>query len=909
MTRGSGSDFDRRTFLRSLGIGGGLYGLPQTTGVAGATRFSNIGSMNGVRPDDIETITISEVADDLYSEAWEDIKDRFWQWIHSNNWRKVIEELRNVVDLIASSASDAIDTALESVDSLDIIEDGIEKVDFIISNSAKIIDAIGDKIGDIEEELKEEGEEGNSSGSIGSVRSNSGTGKRIATHAGSGTGTTTTAVGDPVSDIGNKIDELKETAGELVSFVENLDDELETKFKNLWPDEVGEFVSDLKEGGLEGIIEPVVEGLSDLLTGPINRMTDIWSSQVSGDEIRFDDSIEHEVFDIDFQTGMKPVFVSENSEDMATSATVNSATAAGAGTAAGNFASSPGPGKFKYDLPLPVSLLQIPKEECRGAVKPVSAIGLDIVPDWPGVEMGNIVPYFGFDGVRPCVYVGASMSAGGTPNDFIELYQYLNDNQKSWEELAEDIRSNADEILTELNDASTLGDAEDVCREIQEFIDTLKSDANIGAIPLYKLIDTDDSFDFDSFYEEAESLERDIGNVIQQLAMPEVLIEVNEILTEMKVASPNTDGIPQFDTLLEATETILQAWNEGAVTELDENTLGNLVTGARAVHVTLTNREHNTVFEDFPESEFDLETLDHHLGLIQGTQRMDGVYHGLKMADTISTVNGTLTRMAEELGDTGDINGFDGTLETTKTIVEADSVEEMKRLEMDLLEKLVDDCRKLIGRVKTYEFNGTKQHDQFDGTDADLDVLAERLEWIATGEVNIGNEIRRTIHIRFKGYLEELRDIDPADVKHEVLELGGKYAAPVPKFECTDWICRQISKIKRAVYRLAKDAWEVGKAVGSWLLDVFTVKLPNILRWILEKIIQVHFAIQHNFMTFVTVIVFAATALAYLFREPSTDVAGIFTLGIGLFLLLGQEAMLHQIANVVDADIDGPVII
>lgn len=914
--------FGRRSVLRTLGAGGGLYGLTRASGIAGATQYATVGSSTTARPNSFDTIDISSVADEVYSDVWEDVNESFSEWIHeiADSWREVVDELWGVFDYIASSASDAIDTALDSVSDLDVIEDAIRKVDFVLENSTQIIAAVGDEIKAIKEELAEEEDEDDASGSIGPVRAGVGAGNASTTRVGTGAASGTT-IPNPIDGIQEKVSELEELAGEIVDFVDNLSDNLRQTFNSLWEEGVDEFIDDLQKG-FESILEPAIDGLTDLALGPINRLTGIWNERVSGNEIELDGAIGHDVFDFDFDTGMKPVFVpKEFGERDAGTVDPQFGTSAGYGSTGGtpprttlstgaNFGAggtgamsgglSPGPGRFKFDLPLPVGFLEIPKDECRGAAGTVHAMGVDIIPDWPGVEFINYTPFFGTDFVRPCVYLGASLSAGGPIRDFLDLYQSVTDHQKSWEELAAEIRSTSDEILEDIESASTLDDTRQICRDIQEFIDSLRDEVNLGAVPLFRLMDAESAVDFEDFYDEAASLEDDIDTAIHLFSNStlQAVIDVNDILTDIE-----NDGIPQYDTVVEATDAILEARAANELATVDESTLQRLVAGSRAIYSVVQSREGHTLFDGVPESR--LERLSDQLGLIQADRGVTGLTIDLKVAEAIDETNRILSELEEELSDPAAIQGFETVRETTEIIVEANSDAELAGLEMNVLGRLVDGCRTLFARVRT---NGA--HDRFeDVPESDLETLEAHLDFIANSGITTVEYVESTVRGSFKRKLADLKEVDTSNLEHDVIDVGGKYSLPPSLTGCTDWICRKVNQLKRAIVRIARQAVEIGAALGSWFVDIFPIRLPNPLSWFWEKLIQIQFTASQLFVLFVVGAAVALSLLGFKLPEPALSKgAASVLLFVGYIFLTGQEVMLYQVASVMDLEQPDPIL-
>lgn len=595
------SFFERRAFLRTLGVGGGIYGLSQMAGASGSTQYGNTGSGTGAAGAG-DAIDISRIASELFSELRDGFASRFWdaidEWKRSG-WGTVVDNVREIVDLVASSASDALET----------IEAALGPVEFILDNTSAIIDAIGDKADAIREELEEEEEKEKeneeSSGSIGSVTPSAGAAAGGAGAATIGAGATTRSFHSGVTEaIGEELSKLEDVAGELADFVDELSDDLRDEFESFW-DEVEEFAADL-ESGIRSMIEPAIETLIDLVVTPIDEFIDVWESAISGDGVpSFDFS--YDVFDIDLGIGVEPMIDSTETDPTFDSPT---ATAGATNAGAAGAASTP-----LNALPIDPQILEI--EDCPNAPGPIYALGVEFsLFETPVVDLSDLsfTPYLGF-GWAPCAFYGAEANTE-LGIDITGLYEALVLFQESWATVASEIEADAENLRSELDDASKLGEYEEAAADVKTFVETMEDRLEPHGIPLSLLMDElSPDVDLMELFDIAESLEEDVAATIDRFVdseIAEAIVELNDIVNAIRLE----EDVPGIADIAAAGGDIAEARTREEIEEIQVGDLLRLSRGYRNFASWLETLDEAERERLEAETGVDVDAAERHLELL-----------------------------------------------------------------------------------------------------------------------------------------------------------------------------------------------------------------------------------------------------------------------------------------------------
>lgn len=567
--------FERRAFLRTLGISGGVFGMSQMSGTAGATQFGGMGSATGAAAD-VDAVGISTIATEVFDELRDGFDSRIWnaidEWKESG-WGTVVDNVREIVDLIASSASDALET----------IEDALGPVEFILDNTTEIVKAIGDKADSIREELEgEEEKDEESSGSLGRATPSTGAGAGSAAGTATiGAGATTRSFHSGVTEtIGKELSKLEDVADGLVDFVDKLGEGLREQFETFW-DDVKEFESDLKSG-IRSLIEPAIDTIIDLVVAPVDKFTDVWESATSGDGVpSFEFS--YDVFDIDLGIGVEPMVDPTEGEPTfdATASDIGSMGAgagasAGSGTNTGAGAASP----LLNVLPIDPQILEI--EDCPNAPGPIHALGMEFsLLETPIVDLSDLsfTPYLGF-GWAPCFFYGAEAETE-LGVDITSLYEALVLFQDAWAEVAGEIEADAENLLTELEDASDLGEYEAVAADVKAFVETMEDRLEPHGIPLSLLMDQlSPDVDLMELFEIAESLEEDVAATIERFVdsdLADAIVELDDVVNAIDL----NEDIPGIADIAAVGGEIAEAQTRKEIEEIEVEDLLRLSRGYR----------------------------------------------------------------------------------------------------------------------------------------------------------------------------------------------------------------------------------------------------------------------------------------------------------------------------------------
>lgn len=601
--------FERRAFLRTLGIGGGLYGLSQPSGATGTMQRGAVGSAAGMNVAGSDSIAVStfmeEIVDELSGGFETKIEAKIDEWKNSG-WGEVVDNLREITDLVTDAADDAFET----------IDDALRRVEFILDHSSQIATAIGDKAAEIRAESEDEGDESEESeeseASLGQAAPSSGAGAGATGSVTLGSGATTRSVHSSVTEeIGNAVDDLKNAADGLVDFVDQLDDEVRETFNDYW-DGAQEFVNDI-ESGIRDLIDPAVDAIVELIVTPVDRFTDVWESAASGDGLPSFD-MSYDVLDIDMGVEIDSL-VGSIDENPTFDAAAASAGAAGNGPRSATAGSSASMSAAPGPLPIDPQILQI--DDCKRAPGPVHAFGVEFsMFEIPvvGTERLSFTPYLGL-GWAPCFFYGAEANTD-FGLDISGLYEALVLFQDSWATVANELEADAENMITTLEEASTLGDLEDAAVEIQQFVDSTEERLEPHGIPLSLLMDElSPEVDLMELLETAENLEQNVIETVERLlnsSLADAIVELDDVINAIDL----DEDPPSVETIADVGGDIAEANIPDEIKEITVEDLARLSRGYRAFATWLEGLDEAERERIEAETGVDIDVIESNLELI-----------------------------------------------------------------------------------------------------------------------------------------------------------------------------------------------------------------------------------------------------------------------------------------------------
>ncbi|WP_049889272.1 hypothetical protein [Natronolimnohabitans innermongolicus] len=584
--------------------------------------------------------------DEVFSEITDQITSKFWDeigsWRQSGGWRTVIDNLREIYDLVASSASDAIRA----------IDDALEPVEFILDNTSAIVDAIGDEAEEIREELEEEDEDAEAS--IGRATPSAGSGATARRSETTGAGGATRSFHSSVTEeIGDAVDELTDVAGDLVSFVDQLSEDLREEFNSYWND-VQSFVSDL-ESGIRDLIEPAVEEFVDLIANPIDRFSDVWESAVSSADGIPSVDLSYDVLDIDLGVSVDPLADGTNTDstfDATAAAGAGSAsgrartrsTGAGTGTGTGSAGSPSGP------FPIEPEMLTLDNCPRAPSDTPVYAMGLEFsMFDVPVVGLDDLsfTPYLGFSWA-PCFFYGAEADTE-VGVDITSLYEALVLFQDSWATVASEIESGAEARIEEFEEATTLGDFREAAMHTEAFVDSMEERLEPHGIPLSLLMDElSPEVDLLELVQIAGTLEESVVDTIDQFVdsdVAEAIVELDDTINAIHLA----EDVPGIDDIGDVGGDLAEASTREEVREIEVGDLLRLHRGYRRFSSWLEDLDAEQRKRLEAETGVDIETIERHLDLVTSVTIDVGGWINTVADDLVTDILEKLKEKAAEL--------------------------------------------------------------------------------------------------------------------------------------------------------------------------------------------------------------------------------------------------------------------
>lgn len=628
--------YERRSLLRTLGAGGSLYGLTHLSGRAGATRQGQAETATAGSVGDVDLIGISELGQAAFSEAISDIKSRIEEWISNTGWSDIVDQLQNIFDLMTSAADDALDRIGSG---LEAVEAAIDKVDFVLSNTSAIIDAIEGKAEEIREELEEEKEEENSdsSGSIGSVPMTVGAGAKRSVETGAGASTATTP--SITGGIGAAIDELENVADGIADFADQLSDGLRETFDDLWG-AAETFVDELRDG-IRSMLDPAIDAVVELVAKPLDTFEDLWESAASGagDALPSFDGLGFDVLDIDFELGVSPVVDILEHGPAAAGAT-------GAGTAGGTSAGAapagtPSSGAGTTSPAPSPEIVEI--EGCPGTTGTVYGMGFELSADIPGISDLSLTPYFGLNPGKPCVYYGAEADTE-IGFDITDFYNALTTFQNSWAEVADWIETETEDQIETLEAVSTLGDALAAAEDVETFLDELERQLEPHGIPLDLLMDElSPDVDLMHLLELAETLEDNVVaavDVLKDSPVADAIVELDDVVNAIDLE----EDVPGIDEIADTGGDLAEAHTREEIKEIEIEDLLRLSQSYRAFSTWLETLDDAERARIERETGVDIDAVEANLAVVT-----DGT---LEVGEWINNfVDESLKKLLEKLQD------------------------------------------------------------------------------------------------------------------------------------------------------------------------------------------------------------------------------------------------------------------
>lgn len=802
------ADFQRRSFLRMLGVGGGLYGLPRGSGAAGASRYGTSEVSANIEPSDIDSVSIAEISDTFFSQFRDDAESAMDDWIADitddtlASWVELAGDLRAIYTELIGSASSAARDTLDDIDdtvSFSRIDEAISKIEFIDEYQSEISSALGQSL----EELQDDNSDENGENSIAPPSAGSGSVRTIG--AGAATATTTAAV--PFEGV---VDELKEAGDDLTDVVfDKLSDfGIKSRFESFWKD-VDKFINEIEEGYRE-LLGPAIDGIVDLLASPITRLPEMWESVYSEFEAEAGagtgaidgptiPTVEPQVFDLDFAAHITPLIGAVEGPSSTPETNMRSI----------------------LSEPWPIDFLRL---ECPQSPRPINAVGFDV--SIPGLEIPSISPHFGWDGVSRCVYFGAEPGAE-LGVDFGELLELAGQYESSWATIVDAIQSKAQEILTDIDTASTFGEYKDVAERSREFADFVEQ-----ASPSY-ITKITSSIDPDEIRDVGGSLVEDIDGLA--VSTIDAITTINEILPAIEDAiSRDTASIDGFEETAETTATVVQAWERREIDRLERETVERLVRESQNLWRRVTVRGGSVdEFDGVPESK--LAELEDHLYLIHNQRRVEGVSRDLQTAEAVAEVNEILTELEDLLSghqNVEEIRGFEYVKESTEVVLEAWENDGIMDLDSDVLAGLGSEANKLYARVAVretaYEFEDVP--DSFNG---EMETLEERLLYLSH-RWNTSN-ISRYAERQLRPLIEEAHDEAP-DLLNRTIDLSFGTFPPGHEdaFKCQRF-CRPIDRFTTALVNVAEQIKTLSLAIGEAVSGSLIVHFPSEIQELHEE--------------------------------------------------------------------------
>lgn len=650
MDRDRGFEFERRTLLRTLGTGGGLYGLTTTTGAAGTTRPISSG-VPADPSDDFDTFPPSKITSTLTEILRDHVFDPLWESIIDfDSWSDGISQLRTLLGYIGPEFSGAIETALD-------------KADVLLQYSSEIETILGETISDLRDDDDDE-EESSSNGRIVTVSGAGASGVEPAASAGE-----TGARASAVTLSHNRIDDLASDVKDLADDLTDLYDDLTSGipgFGDLW-DSVEDFTDDIT-GGVKGFVKDAAETVADALLASLDLITDQFAAFT-------DASDSFPAFDISFDSFPGFDFAASVGSpiDSVDPDAKPDLDAFGNGSSVPSLSSrSAGGSVTNTDVALPTARTRqsavglpglepqpIQMKDCEKAKSgEVTAIPYRIGFEDPITDSGFYYDLFlGFERWYPCLYGGVDENLELTV-DFTTVAEWVGWSQSAWAAIGEAAKGDTQARIEGLEAAETVGEYADEAEELKDWITDFERYVSPYDIELRYLLDRIDDIDLSEIEDDVERLESataDLVGTLEAFGVDQLLVEFAEVVTAVDL----NEDIPEVEEIAETAGEMASKQAEDIEVRLPSR-LAEQSTAARSALEDMDDYEEAQLEEAIDQQDvpFTLDDVKAGLELLEDgelskAEVIDSIYERLteKTLENLKDELDELTEVGYDFGD------------------------------------------------------------------------------------------------------------------------------------------------------------------------------------------------------------------------------------------------------------------